>query len=212
MKIDVSDSDQFGKLFEALAQDIIHAKIHYRLHCDLRDAVSEFEVELNQSRAFWSLTIAAHVDSTHSRLFRAYDQHPRALSLCTLLEEVRRHPESFGASPPANTDVEQDLPLVRSTDPLVKKLVSYRGSVFAHRNTNNVVQGLRLEDRFGLTYDELDDLLNRAVTMLNKYDHSFRRTTWATEIVGGDDFRQVLESVRETNERREEAIRAELQL
>ncbi len=212
LRAGASDSEQrLGRLFDAVAQDIVDATHHYRLYCDLVDAVDEFKVEMNQSLAFWRLTLNAHVHSFHSCLFRAYDQHAKALSLHTLLKEVRRQPELFGSSPPTIADVEQDLDLVTSADPLVKRLVSYRCNLFAHRNTDNVVEELRREERFGLTCDDLDKLLDRAVTILNKYDHAFRRTTWRAKIVGHDDFRQVLKSLRETNERREEAFRAEFQ-
>ncbi len=72
MKLTVANSKEFGRLLDGLGDDVVDAAIHFRLHKDLRESVKNFERELNQSPAFWSLTFGAHIDATRSRLFRVY--------------------------------------------------------------------------------------------------------------------------------------------
>lgn len=222
MKIKVSNSDEFERLLECLACDIVNAAIHYRLHCDLRDAVTTYEREMNQSPAFWSLTFGAHLDVARSCLFRVYDQGQNTLCLRNLLDTICENLDLFGAegrtadvvargaSPPDRAVLEDDLALVVPANSLVKKLVALRGNLYAHHNAQNVVQELKIEERFPLTYVEFEKLVQRAVTMLNRYGQLFRRSSWSTMIVGHDDFRYVLKSVRESIIHDEEAIREEM--
>jgi len=222
MKINLSNSDEFERLIDGLARDIVDAAIHYRLYRDLRDSVATFKQELNQSPAFWSLTFGAHLDSARARLFRAYDQRPGTLCLRNLIETIRENLDLFGpdgkivkvfvrgASPPDLAELDRDLSLVVPSNPLVKKLVALRGNLYAHRNAENVARQLKIEERFPLSYTDFDSLVQRAVTILNRYSQLFRFSTWSTRIVGHDDFRHVLKSVRESISRHEEAILEEI--
>jgi len=222
MKVEINNSEEFERLLEGLGRDVVDSAIHYRLHRDLRDSVKSFESELNHSPAFWSLTLGAHLDAARSRLLRAYDQHPRALSLRSLIETIRENLALFGAgsappevikrgaSPPDPATLDADSALVAPNDPLVQKLLALRGNLCAHRNARNVAQEIKIEDRFPLPHSDFDALVQRAVTILNRYSSLFRRSTWSTTIVGHDDFRFVLESVRETINRHEAAVLEEI--
>ncbi len=165
MNLNVSNSTEFERLLDGLGDDVIDAAIHYRLHKDLRTSVADFERELNQAPAFWSLTFGALLDAARSKLFRAYDQGQGTLCLRNFLETIRENVTLFGAGPGASLPeviargasapdvsvLEQDLALVISSDPLVKKLVALRGNLYAHRNALNVAQELKIEERFPLT-------------------------------------------------------------
>jgi len=37
----VADSRDFAKLISALSDDVVHAHVHWRLHCDLIDAIKK---------------------------------------------------------------------------------------------------------------------------------------------------------------------------
>jgi AbiU2 len=83
--IRIKDSAEFDSLMKGLARDIVNANVHYRLHKSLNDAIPEYVTELNQSAAFWNLTISAQIDASLLRLCRAYDSHTASLSLPRLL-------------------------------------------------------------------------------------------------------------------------------
>ncbi len=224
MKLTVANSKEFERLLDGLGDDVVDAAIHFRLHKDLRESVRNFERELNQSPAFWSLTFGAHIDATRSRLFRVYDQHPDTLCLRNLLDTIRENLDLFGAGsgssaldvidrgarPPDLAILAQDLALVIPSDPLVKTLVALRGNLYAHRNAKNVAQELKIEEQFPLTYAEFETLINRAVDIANRYSALFRRSHWSTQMIGHDDYRQVLRAIRERVDREEAKIREEI--
>ena len=224
MSINICDSADFERLLKRLATDIVNGAIFYKLHRDLRSSVEEFEPEFNQSPGFWSLTLHAHLDAARIRLLRVYDQHDQALSLRSWLETIRDNlalfgsnagenlPEviSRGAMRPDPGQLDADLGSVSHSDALVKKLVVLRGNVIAHTSARDVIEELRLEDRFALTYDDLSELVSRATTVFNRYSNLFKRETWESQMVGHDDFRHVLASVRRDLERDRAEFKAKL--
>src|SRR6267378_3311237 len=97
MKIDVSDSAEFKRLLEALVDELIDARDHFRLHQDLDAAIPEYGVEFNQSPVFWNMTRSAHMDATLIRLFKAYDLYEGkpSLNLRNFLETIKAHLHLF---------------------------------------------------------------------------------------------------------------------
>ncbi|MHC5730632.1 MAG: hypothetical protein ACYTXY_42305, partial [Nostoc sp.] len=57
-------SVDFGKLLDTIADNLVNASIHNRLHTNLCAANEEYYAEMNQSPAFWDLTINAHAIAT----------------------------------------------------------------------------------------------------------------------------------------------------
>lgn len=213
--IEIRDSGEFERMVKRLANDVVNCAIFFRLHGDLRGAVRDFRREFDQSPAFWSLTLHAHLDAARVRLLRVYDRHSGALGLGSWLDAirglVRRCQEGSDAELPAMirpealaldfAKLDADARLASPGDPLVKKLLALRGNVIAHTNARNVMDELRLEDRFALSYDEFSALVDRATSIFNRYCGLFRGETWSTELIGRDDFRYVLEAVRRDLER-----------
>jgi len=223
VRLDIANSDQFGRMLDALASDVVGAAIHSRLHSDLRSSIPSHATAFSQSPAFWSLTFGAHFDAFLSRLHRAYDQHPDSLSLVNLLDTISENLALFasdsgtrfiispGAHSPDPGMLAEHRQSVAPSDPLVKRLIALRGNVYAHRNALNVIEELGLERRFGLSFDDLEDLTQRAVGILNTYSGLFRGSTWSTRMVGHDDYRIVLEAVQRDTEHQDAAVRREIQ-
>lgn len=226
MRIDVSNSSEFERLLDRLGTDIVDAAIFRRLHEELGNSVQEFWREFAQSRTFWSLTLRAHVEAILFRLIRAYDTHPSALSLKAWLETIKENLHLFGAAEGANSpdvilrratppdleELDRDLYSVGPEDPLVKKLIALRGNFIAHTNARNIVEELCLEERFTLGWSEIDSLVSRGTTILNRYSVLFKRQSWSTTIVGHDDFRSVLNALRRDLVRRDAELAAEIEL
>jgi len=186
--IRIKDSAEFDSLMKGLARDIVDANIHYRLYKNLNDAISEYVNELNQSAAFWNLTFSAQLDATLLRLSRAYDSHTASLNLPRLLATIKAHLHIFDTQDfkqrlkdnpfveslasdcriPDKNELKADIDLVSTTDTLVKRLLAWRNNIGAHRNPretlapNSVVVA-------PLKYSEIESLLDRAITILNKY-------------------------------------------
>jgi HEPN superfamily AbiU2-like protein len=220
VNIRIASRREFERLLDGLGREIVDAAIHYRMHMDLRGSVPEFERELSQAPGFWGMAFWALMEGALHRLFRAYDQREGALSLRSFLETVRDRPDLY-ANPatapstlvpnaPDTLILEADLSLVIPSDPLVKKLVILRGNLYAHKNAENIARAFRIDEAFSLSYADVETLVERAVTIINRYSRLFRRSTWSTQMIGHDDYRHVLEYVREAIRHREQAIDNEI--
>lgn len=226
MQIDLSNSDEFERLLNRLATDVVDAAIFNRLSTDIDASTKEFWREFAQSPTFWALTRSAYVEVVLIRLIRVYDTDQRAVSLQSWLGTIRGNLHFFGAGsgacspdvvlrgaePPDADEFNRDIASVTpATDPLVKKLTILRGNIIAHTNAADVVDGCRLEDRFPLTFAEIDSLVSRAVAILNRYSILFKRAVWSTQIVGHDDFVNVLRAIRGDLKRLDAEVAGDIQ-
>src|SRR5216684_221968 len=147
MHIHVEDDKEFEILLDSLSSDIVSASIHYRLLKDLWNSVTEYERELNQARAFWSLTFQAHLDAVLFRLCRIFDQTKKVLGLRNFLQTIQKYAHLFdeskfrerlrgnrfidslveSAKKPDEVQLSKDINSVNdshpSVDPVVKKLL-----------------------------------------------------------------------------------------
>jgi HEPN superfamily AbiU2-like protein len=202
MKHRLKTEPQLHAALHTLADDVQVAAVHHHLATDLSAAVPQYVRELNEACAFWSLTIYAHLSEVRTRLCRVYDQHPAAIGLATWLAAAA------GIAKLDSSTLTSDLSEVGAADPIVRKLVKLRNNVVAHTAASPV--GRReLEQAFGLTFEESDMLVRRAVRIVNDYGQRLLRNTWSTRIIGRDDYLSVLRAVRFHDEAMEAKIQAE---
>ena len=216
MQLVIQSSVEFEHLLDALANELVDANIHFKLYDDITGRIAEFQQELNQSNTFWSLTFQAHLDASVFRLCKIYDQNSRSLNLRNLLdtingnlgifdqanfrERLKDNPyvESLSADSrkPDEPQLQQDLRFVSDDNSLVKNLTVWRNNFFAHRSTNHVIKKGDLSGNYPLTISDVESLLVEGMRILNRYSSLFRASTYSTNIIGRDDYRFVLESVR----------------
>ena len=229
-EIPLTSEAAFDTLLTSIAEDAVTASIHWRLCKDLFASVPEFVSELNDSPAFWSLTMNAHREVTLFRLGRLYDQQRGALSLRSLVDtiatnrhlfDVDRFRERLKGNPfvdsladaarqPDEATLVQDANSVsEESDPLVKKLLAIRNRVLAHRDPR-VVLGTVADPSQALDPLDMDKLLERASMVVNRYSSMFRAGTHATWMFGGDDWKRVLGHVRDDLTARRAKLAAEI--
>ena len=215
--IPVKSSEEFSRLIEALSRDIVDAQIHYKMFRDLHAALKEKPIVEAQSRTFWSLTLAAHLERTLNLLCRVYDQNSKALHLYSWLLTIREKIDLFDednfrerlkdnpyvnslasdSRKPDQKTLEEDIQLCSSTNDLVKTLLIHRGNRVAHRNASDVIKDKKIGDKYPLTYGDVETLLKRATTILNRYSNLFSANTYSTQMIGHDDFNYIIKCVEE---------------
>src|SRR6266513_4765891 len=151
--IAIKDSADFERLLKALSDDVVDAHIHYQLRQDLIQAIDKHPLVVQQSNVFWTFTLQAHLNSSVYALFRAYDQDTKSLHLRSWLTTIQANLHLFDeaafrerlkdnpyvaslAKDSRKPDAEvlaRDISSCSSSDPVVKRLVTYRGSRIAHR-------------------------------------------------------------------------------
>src|SRR5437763_15135400 len=95
MQLKIKSSDEFETLLNALATELVHANIYFKLHYDLKSATTEFENEISQSRTFWFLTFQSLLDAALFRLCRIYDTDPRSNGLFNFLNMIKENLHIF---------------------------------------------------------------------------------------------------------------------
>lgn len=215
--ISIKDGAEFEQLLKALSNDIVDAHIHYQMYEDLIKAIDHHPHVVRQSNTFWTFTLQAHLNSSVYSLFRAYDQDTRALHLRSWLLTIEENlhffdVESFrerlkdnpyvasltaDSRKPDSDTLENDLALCSSNDPIVKRLTVYRSNRIAHRNAKALLSPEDIGEKFGLTFEDIRTLLERAKTILNRYSYLFAASTYSTKVVGHDDFEYIFKCVEE---------------
>jgi hypothetical protein len=219
MILQISNSEQFERLLDGLAADVLDAGYHLQLRNALLRAADDFKEEIAEQQTFWHLTLTAQESAALAHLFRAYDQTQDSLSLQNLIDTIRDNAHLFGAKTtghlpsvinpdsmrPDSVALQQDRLSVSPKDPLVAKLVGLRGNFFAHRNSSRVLGTLGLDARFAMSPAELEELWRRGLSLINRYSQLFRHSPWQASLAGQEDYKAVLEALRRDREQRKGA-------
>ncbi len=229
MDYTLEDDEELEQLIEELSHDIVYSKVYYDLFRDLTGSIEEYGREFDQTPVFWNLTLQAHKDAFFIRLCRVYDQQDNALHLHNWLKIIQANIHLFEADrfkertdttfsrvldsearKPDLDQLKEDVKLVKPSNPLVKRLMVLRNNVFAHRSASGAKQDIDFFEEYPIQYLEVESLIDRAINILNRYSGLFQATEYYDEIVGGDDYEFILESIRSEIERADERIEEKL--
>jgi hypothetical protein len=214
--------DEFDRLLEELANDIRKASDHFTLHCDLREAVENYERVFNETRAFWWLTINSNLDSCIFRLCRLYETEKNSLHLHNWLEFIKKNLHLFDSAKfkarlktnpyvdsladagvqPDLKQLAKDLQATSLKDPLVKRLYLLRCNVYAHKNARATARGADWLKDYPFKYDEIEALIKRAFEILNRYSSLYKATSFSKQLIGKEDYQTVLDCVKDSLDRR----------
>ena len=226
MEIIISDSAEFKRLLEALVDELIDARDHFKLHQNLDAAIPDYGVEFNQSPVFWSMTLSAHLDATLVRLCKAYDLYDGkpSLNLRNFLETIKANLYLFAepnfrerlkenafvdslaadARKPDPTRLQKDLESVSNADPLVKKLTIWRHNYLAHRSRTSALNPKAFTEKNPILFSEIEALISNGLRIANYYSDLFSATHHTSLEV--KDYKYLLDAVRRDLERREAEI------
>jgi hypothetical protein len=230
-RIRISNENEFSLLPNALSHDIGHAHFHYKFLRALQDAHDQYWEVFSESRTFWGLTLEAHEDAMLYRLGRIFDQHKSALSLGKWLQIIksnlyffdeqnfrkRLQDNSFVESSaedsrkPDEQELEQDIGSVvvkgnKGADNIVKKFVGIRNAYLAHRGLGGLLPSRGPQMVTDLSWDDVEYLLSLADRLLSKYTILFDASVDSTTMVAQDDYKRVLETIKERIESHKAAV------
>jgi hypothetical protein len=163
-------------------------------------------------------------------LCRIYDTHDRSLNLPNFLDTIKSNLEIFDtnnfrerlkdnpfvdsltqtARKPDINILEDDIKAVNSNNELVTKLLIWRHNIIAHKNAKNAISKVNIPSKYPIMKKEVDELLTRATTILNRYSGLFNATTYSTNMVGSDDYLYILETITDKIARDKEILDSEI--
>jgi len=217
--------EEFRRLINALSIEIADAHVHWKLYCDLLAALQAQPVVGQQSNTFWYLTLNAHAESAVLHLCRAYDKDAKSLHLLGWLEAIKDNLQMFekaasksrgpanpfedtpASSPgmPDATTLDNDIRACEPKDPLVRRLVQFRGGALAHRSAKTALGVASGPSPF--SDSEMQALLERARNVFNRYCDLFGAKAFSVSTVGRDDYQYIFKSVAEQVVRSEKAVK-----
>ena len=211
---------EFQSHLTSLFHELRDANDHFYFVDCLRQAISDYEREINHSPAFWGKTIDAHVSATMSHLCRVYDHDPAAVHLIFLLESVRDNPDLFcrqamkqrlGQRPdcddfvehfgdPDKAKIEEDIKFCGDQDPpgLVRKLQEWRNNVVAHLNKRVSVDFDSFQKRWLLERGDIQKLISKGSDILNRCAGWSSTASLSFDLPSpyNEDYKFVFESMR----------------
>jgi hypothetical protein len=218
-QIKITNATEFNHLLQALCRELVEAHNHFNLYRDLQGAISDYGEEMNQSRTFWYLTLESHLDASIVRLCKIYEHHNRkdTLNLRNLLDTIQANIAFFDTAnfrerlkdnpfveslsedsrKPDEKQLQEDIAYVDRKNSLVQSLMMWRDNVVAHRNTHYVISQKNLGDDYPLTIENIEELLAKADEILNRYSILFSAGAYSMHIIGEDDYKFVLKSIRD---------------
>lgn len=232
MAIVVNSSEDLQRLLTTLANELVDANVYLKLHGDLGLAVSMFNREFNQARAFWGLTLQAHQDAAIFRLCKIYDQRRDSVNLKSLLETIQANQHlfsepNFRARLQGNPAIDslaaenrvpdpirllEDIDYVsKTTNPKVNILIELRNALYAHRASKDVLNAADLAASYPLTTADAHDMLHLGMQIVNHYSELFSAQSFSIQIVGHDDYKTVLDALRSDIDRRRSEIERQRQ-
>lgn len=193
---------EFSEWRKAISHELRSASWHYCLYRGLWREISKDPAPFNRARAFWALTLEAHLESARMSLARLYDQQTKSIALLNWLRSIEAVPDLLDLSEQAmrrnfvrerfeTEKLARDIEAVRSTDPIVNKLVTIRGNAIAHRSEASISLSDFLRDN-PIKFTEYEKLIDRGSTLLDRYSVLFDGKAYALDTGEEDDYKMVL--------------------
>ena len=208
-----------AKNFAFLQSHCTEATNLLELHKSLLESIPKEENKYVESnyRIFWWLMIRASLYSSINLLSKLIDQQKSSQSVKNLLCLIKSKkseftPDSFrhrlpekGGYPnlalrcvyPGDDEVDKDIELVSSTNKDVSRFVIWRNNYYSHFSKVIIEDSTSLSERFPLNLDDLELLLGRCGTLLNKYEKIYSASTSSRKYVEFGDHLHLIESQRD---------------
>lgn len=210
---------ELAQKFDFLQSHCTEAINHLELHKSLIESIPKEENKYVESnyRTFWSMTIRATLNSSVNLLSKLIDQQKDAQSIKSLLSLIKskkseftpdsfrdRLPEKNGYPNlalrciyPGDSVIDQDIKSVSSDDDQdVERFIIWRNNYYSHFSSKVIEDTTSLSEKFPLNLGDLELLLERCSTLLNKYGQIYSASTSARGYVGFDDHLHLIESQR----------------
>ena len=207
--------EKFGKFLHVLWDELFWANLYYDIFKDASCLCAEHKKTVNFSRYFWHFTLQAHFQTALVHVHRVYDQNIESFNLHRFLLTVRDnksifHPDSVRkrrkSDPHAedlmesigeldSAQLELDIKYASLANPKVENLKRWRDRITFHKDERELFREKPFEQEFPLKFGDVEELLNEALTILNRYSQYFDTTIYSTGCREWKDMNFVFEAL-----------------
>jgi len=191
--------EKFRDFLRVLWDELYWANYYYDIFKEVSKCCQQHTEAVNQSRTFWHLTLRAHCQTTLVYLHRVYDQNKESFNLHRLLLTIRDNKEIFdiaevrkrrAADPHAESliqsigtldsaQLERDIEFSSEENVKVKNLKLWRDRITFHKDERELFRGKPFEEENPLPFSDIDELLEKAFEILNRYSQYFDTTIYS---------------------------------
>jgi len=199
----IRSEQDLKRLIDVIAGDLGRVQDYLNLfHRLMKAKQGRYTLAVSQSQTFWSLVYGGLHDAALAGLCRVYDQTNRddVLTLRSLLETIQARPAFLPANASKITAarIRRDINSVsKEQSQAVDHLSKWRNKIYAHRDATKILGALTLAVDAPLTYRDIDTLLQRGFTIVNRYSVIlFNSSHLRKGLIGADDYLSVLQTLQ----------------
>jgi len=206
-----SNAENIKTALELLMHDIGYAGIYNKLYLDLEEYRSKYPVAFNESNTFWYLTFESLKESVMLRLCRICDTEKNSISFINLLYALKGCGEYFNkdefkirlkdnpfVDSLAEYDCQIDLNIIENqivefnSNKTVKKIILWRNNFVVHKGIKSGINRFQILETEKISFNEIKEFISYTRDTINLYLNKLIATTYSDQIVGFDDYRNML--------------------
>lgn len=187
--------DELGELLDALGIEVVLGRTHLRIYFILDNVVDRSNI-VKSAPVFFRFTLQAHADEAFLYLARLLDRKTGTTRLRGLLKCVDMNAGNFAKASPEEVRTEllpvqsQDLDQMELD---AKPVIARRHEALAHLDAKDLGDLPTKEERWHISYDEMNKLYKRAGALINSISNSYRASSKLMDpIAGWEDLREVV--------------------
>lgn len=209
--------EEFSRYHERLRTELNRAYWHFRLLDYFKEIQKDYDRELNQTPAFWGLTINAHILAVLTRLNNFFGKRGKAshLHMQSFLDFIKENLDIFSSEA-----FERRLRMVNRYDELAKdykseitiekverdieklsnlpisSLKDWRNKILSHINKNSVGQNIDIAKRHPIKMKHIAKIIDTLDQMLNEYSLAYDFSTHRKDLTVEHGLQYILDAVK----------------
>ena len=206
---------KYERYYNSIIQEIINARMHFKLYKCLQESGKDYLKELNQAPGFFNFTIKAHLDAGLMHMFKVFKRQKDSITIEEFLDFVESNLELFsteafskreaGSSykkqiknhcPVTPQDVKNDRYKLDGFKQVIKNLMTWRDKKYAHIDKKFALGQIDISKDFPIKLTELEDITTNVADILNRYSRAYDSSTYIVDMVGTYGVDIVLGAIR----------------
>lgn len=212
----LDEEGKYKHYYNSIIQEIINARMHFRLYKCLQESKKDYLKELNQAPGFFNFTIKAHLDAGLMHVFRVLKKQRGSITVWKFLDFVDSNLELFSTEafserkagslfyedqvrnhrPVTHGDVKNDKDKLDEFRQVIENLMTWRNKRYAHIDQKFALGQVDIRKDFPIKLTELEDITMKMADILNRYSTAYDSSTYVVDMAGVYGVEIVLDAIR----------------
>jgi hypothetical protein len=188
------------QLFRAIGGQILNGKTYLSISKALRGLLDTDLSIFETAPTFFGMTAEGGLELAQMTIARLYDRTKGTVTIHRMLEQAKREAQSFqrGDKQQVAEAIKEAERIASRLDPIIQRVRIRRNKWFAHLDVRTVSDPQELNKIAELTIPDLDVVFRETERILADLESLFDGTIGEIRYLGGDDYKGMLERIRQT--------------